>query len=94
MSFLSRIKDLGKTQGDEEVQSEALSTEGMVTQAGSQAVDTQSSPSTIQAGATTTVSIDLTTAMSCDTAALADVRAIYVWFSGGGAFDVDYLRAE
>ncbi|MFT3857888.1 MAG: methyl-accepting chemotaxis protein [Aquabacterium sp.] len=54
MSFLSRIKDLGKSQDDEEVQSEALSTEGMVTQSGAQAVDTQSSPSTIQQGATTT----------------------------------------
>ena len=54
MSFLSRIKDLGKPQDDEEVPSEALSTEGMVTQSGAQAVDTQASPSTIQQGATTT----------------------------------------
>src|SRR5690606_25956726 len=54
MSFLSRIKDMGRTQEEEDVPSEALSTEGMVTQAGAQAVDTQPSPSTIQAGATTT----------------------------------------
>ncbi|WP_327002253.1 cellulase family glycosylhydrolase [Dactylosporangium sp. NBC_01737] len=43
---------------------------------------------------TTTVSIDLTTAMSCDGTALADIRVIYVWFSGGGTFDIDNLRAE
>jgi len=43
---------------------------------------------------TTTVSIDLTTAMSCDATALADVRVIYVWFSGGGTFDIDNLHAE
>ncbi|MBI5926898.1 MAG: type IV pili methyl-accepting chemotaxis transducer N-terminal domain-containing protein [Aquabacterium sp.] len=54
MSFLSRIKDLGKTQDDEEVQSEALSTEGMVTSSGAQSVDTQASPSTIQPGSTIT----------------------------------------
>ena len=50
MSFLSRIKDLGKTQDEEEVQSEALNTEGMVTSSGAQTVDTQASPSTIQPG--------------------------------------------
>jgi twitching motility protein PilJ len=54
MSLLSRIKDLGKTQDDEEVPSEALSTEGMVTATGAQQVDTQASPSTLQAGASTT----------------------------------------
>lgn len=52
MSFLSRIKDLGKTQDEEEVQSEALNTEGMVTSSGAQTVDTQASPSTIQPGMT------------------------------------------
>ncbi|TAK87833.1 MAG: methyl-accepting chemotaxis protein [Aquabacterium sp.] len=54
MSFLSRIKDLGKTQDDEEVQSEALSTEGMVTSSGAQSVDTQAAPSTLQPGSTIT----------------------------------------
>ena len=54
MSFLSRIKDLGKTQDEEEVQSEALSTEGLVTSAGSQNIDTQSSPSSIQPASTIT----------------------------------------
>jgi twitching motility protein PilJ len=53
MSFLSRIKDLGKSQDDDEVRSEALSTEGMVTSAGAQTVDTQASPSTIQPGGST-----------------------------------------
>ncbi|WP_433045028.1 cellulase family glycosylhydrolase [Dactylosporangium sp. CS-033363] len=43
---------------------------------------------------TTTVSIDLATAMSCDGTALADVRVVYLWFSGGGTFDIDNLRAE
>jgi twitching motility protein PilJ len=57
MSFLSRIKDLGKTQDDEEVQSEALSTEGMVTSSGATSVDTQASPSTIQPTTTTADSI-------------------------------------
>ncbi len=56
MSFLSRIKDLGKTQDDEEVQSEALSTEGMVTSSGAQSVDTQAAPSTIQPGGSTITS--------------------------------------
>jgi mannan endo-1,4-beta-mannosidase len=54
----------------------------------------QSSWNWVGADTTATVDIDLTTAMSCDTAALADVRAFYVWFSAGGTFDVDYLRAE
>ena len=56
MSFLSRIKDLGKSQDDEEVQSEALSTEGMVTSSGAQSVDTQASPSTIQPGSSSITS--------------------------------------
>ncbi|MBI2734862.1 MAG: type IV pili methyl-accepting chemotaxis transducer N-terminal domain-containing protein, partial [Aquabacterium sp.] len=56
MSFLSRIKDLGKTKDDDEVQSEALSTEGMVTSSGAQSVDTQASPSTIQPGGSTITS--------------------------------------
>lgn len=55
MSFLSRFKELGKSQDREEVQPEALSTEGMVTAAGVQMVDTQASPSTL-AGANTTTS--------------------------------------
>ncbi len=55
MSFLSRFKELGKSQDRDEVQPEALSTEGMVTAAGVQMVDTQASPSTL-AGATTTTS--------------------------------------
>ncbi len=56
MSFLSRIKELGKSQDREEVQPEALSTEGMVTADGAQQVDTQSAPSTIQPGGNTTTS--------------------------------------
>ncbi len=55
MSFLSRIKDLGKTQDDDEVKSEALSTEGLVTSAGAQSVDTQVSPATVQTGRTPVV---------------------------------------
>lgn len=54
MSFLSRFKELGKSQDRDEVQPEALSTEGMVTAAGAQMVDTQASPSTLTGGATTT----------------------------------------
>ncbi len=49
MSFLSRIKDLGRSRDEDEVQPEALSTEGMVESAGAQTIDTQASaPSTIQ----------------------------------------------
>ncbi|MFD0576460.1 Ig-like domain-containing protein [Dactylosporangium darangshiense] len=54
----------------------------------------QSSFGWVDAGTSTTVSIDLTTAMSCDGAALADVRVVYLWVSGGGTFDIDNLRAE
>ena len=59
MSFLSRIKDLGKPQQDEEGSEEVvLSTEGLVTSAGAQTVDTQSSaPSTIQPQSTQADSI-------------------------------------
>ena len=50
MSFLSRIKDMGKTKGDDEIPSEALSTEGMVSVTGNQVVDTESGASTVQPG--------------------------------------------
>jgi len=40
-----------------------------------------------------TVTADLLTQMSCDAAALADVRQIYVW-SHPGEFDIDNVRAE
>ena len=55
MSFLSRIKELGKKQDEDEVQPEALSTEGLVTANGPQAVDTQTQAgsSTIQSPNTT-----------------------------------------
>ncbi len=56
MSFLSRIKELGKSQDDKEVAPESLSTEGFVTATGAQSVDTQSPQhqSTIQVGGNTT----------------------------------------
>ena len=57
MSILSRIKDLGRKQDEDEVQPDALSTEGMVTANGAQAVDTQSAASTLNAP-TTTASAD------------------------------------
>ncbi|MEK8085527.1 methyl-accepting chemotaxis protein [Aquabacterium sp. A3] len=55
MSFLSRIKELGKKHDDDEVQPEALSTEGLVTVNGPQAVDTQTQAgsSTLQSPTTT-----------------------------------------
>ena len=46
------------------------------------------------ANTTTTVEADLTTAMSCDGAALADVRAVFVWFDGNAVYDIDHLRAQ
>ncbi len=57
MSFLSRIKDIGKSQDEDEVQPDALSTEGLVVAAGAQSVDTHTSPpSTLQQGGNTTTS--------------------------------------
>jgi twitching motility protein PilJ len=57
MSFLSRIKDLGKSQHEEDGASEVvLGTEGMVTSAGAQVVDTQN-PSTINPQSTQADSI-------------------------------------
>jgi mannan endo-1,4-beta-mannosidase len=47
----------------------------------------------VPAGTTTTVEIDLTS-MSCGTPDLSQVRAMYIWFSGGGTFYIDYVRAE
>jgi len=58
MSFLSRIKELGKSHDDDEVQPEALSTEGMVTASGAQNVDTRSAASTIQPGGGRTTTAD------------------------------------
>ena len=56
MSFLSRIKEMGKKQDEDEVQPEALSTEGLVTADGPQVVDTQTQAgsSTLQSPTTTT----------------------------------------
>lgn len=42
---------------------------------------------------TTTIEIDLTS-MSCGTPDLSKVQGMYVWFSGGGTFYMDYVRAE
>jgi len=51
MSFLSRIKDLGKSQDEDEVQPEALASEAPVTSSGANAVDTHNSvSSTLQPG--------------------------------------------
>jgi twitching motility protein PilJ len=56
MSFLSRIKELGMSREEDEVQPEALAAEGMVTSDGAQTVDTQSSSLTL-GGATVGESI-------------------------------------
>jgi hypothetical protein len=32
--------------------------------------------------------------MSCDATALADVRAVFIWFDGNGIHDIDHLRAQ
>ncbi len=42
---------------------------------------------------TTTIEIDLTT-MSCGTPDLSKVQGMFIWFSGGGTFYIDYVRAE
>ncbi|SBT52970.1 cellulase family glycosylhydrolase [Micromonospora auratinigra] len=44
-------------------------------------------------GTTTTVEVDLLNQMSCDAAALADVRGVLIWVSPG-THDLDNLRAE
>jgi len=51
MSFLSRIKELGKSRDEDEVQPESLAADGLVTSDGAQQVDTQSSSSIIQTAA-------------------------------------------
>ncbi|MES2090556.1 MAG: type IV pili methyl-accepting chemotaxis transducer N-terminal domain-containing protein, partial [Pseudomonadota bacterium] len=51
MSFLSRIKDLGKSQDEDEVQPEALASEGPVTASGEQTIDPRGAvSSTLQPG--------------------------------------------
>ncbi|AWI54215.1 chemotaxis protein [Aquabacterium olei] len=57
MSFLSRIKELGKPREEDEVQPEALSADGLVVASGVQTVDTQSAQSTLQPGGTTADSV-------------------------------------
>jgi mannan endo-1,4-beta-mannosidase len=47
----------------------------------------------INAGTTTTVDIDLTS-LNCASPALGKVQSIYVWFSGGGTFYLDDVRAQ
>jgi mannan endo-1,4-beta-mannosidase len=48
----------------------------------------------VNAGTTTTFTADLTSGFSCDGSTLTDVRAIWVYLSGGASVDLDYLRAE
>ena len=50
MSFLSRIKDIGQSRDEEEVQPEALAGEVMVTSDGAQSVDTQQNHSGMHTG--------------------------------------------
>jgi mannan endo-1,4-beta-mannosidase len=47
----------------------------------------------INAGTTTTMDIDLINA-GCASADLGQMNGIYVWFSGGGTFFIDNVRAE
>jgi len=47
----------------------------------------------IGSSTTTTVEIDLTS-MSCGSPDLSKVQAVYIWFTGGGTFYIDYIRAE
>jgi mannan endo-1,4-beta-mannosidase len=47
----------------------------------------------INAGTTTTVDIDLLN-LSCSSPDLTKVQGMYVWFSGGGTFYMDNVRAE
>ncbi len=56
MSFLSRIKELGKSHDRDEVQPDALSAEGLISSDGAQQVDTQATASTMHAGVNTTTS--------------------------------------
>jgi len=47
----------------------------------------------INPGTTTTVDIDLLN-LGCTSPDLSQVRSIYIWFSGGGTFYLDNVRAE
>jgi len=47
----------------------------------------------INPGTTTTVDIDLT-ALDCGISDVSQLHALYVWFSGGGVFYLDAVRAE
>ena len=53
----------------------------------------QSSWGWINPGTTTTVDIDLLN-LGCTSPDLSQVRSIYIWFSGGGTFYLDNVRAE
>ncbi|HTJ37502.1 MAG TPA: cellulase family glycosylhydrolase [Dactylosporangium sp.] len=87
------LHELGTVQYDLRTGSAGTST-SLAVQTGDAWTWCQSSFGWVDAGTSTTVSIDLTTAMSCDGAALSDVRVVYLWVSGGGTFDIDNLRAE
>jgi mannan endo-1,4-beta-mannosidase len=45
------------------------------------------------AGTTTTFEVDLT-ALGCGVTDVSKLQALYVWFSAGGTFYLDYVRAE
>ncbi len=47
----------------------------------------------IEPNTTTTITIDLLS-MSCGSPDLSKVQAMYLWFSAGGTYYIDYIRAE
>ncbi len=47
----------------------------------------------VNGNTTTTIAIDLLS-MSCSTPDLSKVQGLYLWFSGGGTYYIDYVRAE
>lgn len=48
----------------------------------------------INSGTTATVDVDMLTGLGCSSPELNKVQAIYFWFSGGGTFYLDFIRAE
>ena len=47
----------------------------------------------VNSGTTTTVEVDLLN-LGCTAPDLGKAQGMYVWFSGGGTFYLDYVRAE
>lgn len=94
---LAAAVDLGsKTHLKLDVKTTAISTsQNVALQVGSSFTWCESGWGFLGAGTTSTVDVDLPKLKrSCGVADLSEVRALYVFFSGGGVFYLDNVRAE